>query len=106
MTDLFWPPAPVEEREPRQLQPPAVMPAKSVRRRSVVAAAGLSALVFRGLGVGVGVVLDHGGDTSAAALPATSLPSGSLSVVPTSYAGIAAKVLPSVVSINVATASG
>jgi putative serine protease PepD len=69
------------------------------------AAAGLSALVFGGIGVGVGVALDNGGG-SPAALPATQLPSGSLSVVPTSYAGIAARVLPSVVSINVATSAG
>jgi putative serine protease PepD len=49
--------------------------------------------------------MDHG-NGSTAALPAVSLPSGSLSVVPTSYAGVAARVSPSVVNINVTAASG
>jgi putative serine protease PepD len=106
MTDLFWPPTPVEERESQQLEPPAPETAAPARRWSVVALAGLSALVFGGLGVGVGAALDNAHNTSTAVLPATAVPSGSLSVVPTSYAGIAAKVLPSVVSVNVVTASG
>ena len=107
MTDLFWPPAPVEEREPQQQEMLEQPPAEPRRRawRTTAAAAGLSALVFGGVGVGVGAALDHG-NGSTAALPATSLPSGSLSVVPTSYAGIAARVLPSVVNITVTTANG
>jgi putative serine protease PepD len=64
----------------------------------------LSALVFGGVGVGVGAALD--GNDSGPVIPATQLPSGSLSVVPSSYAGIAAKVLPSVVSVNVTTTGG
>src|SRR5207248_9087083 len=61
--------------------------------------------VFGGIGVGVGAAMDHG-DGSTSVLPAASLPSGSLSAVPTSYAGIAARVSPSVVNINVTTANG
>ena len=99
MTDLFWPPAPVEERLPQQQEPP--------RRgwRTTAAVAGLSALVFGGIGVGVGVAVDQR-DGAPAVLPAPAVPKGSLSVVPTSYAGVAARVLPSVVSINVTTAGG
>jgi putative serine protease PepD len=106
MTDLFWPPAPVEGSEP--LLPETLssqtqtQTQRSTAWRTTAAAAGLSALVFGGVGVGVGAALDrdHG---SSAVLPATALPSGSLSVVPTSYAGVAARVLPSVVSITVTT---
>jgi putative serine protease PepD len=106
MTDLFWPPAQEEAPaapEPMQPQPGPRRPRPAWRSAAV--AAGASALVFGGIGVGVGVALDHG-NGSTAVLPATQLPSGSLSVVPTSYAGIAAKVLPSVVSINVTTVNG
>ena len=102
MTDLFWPPAP-DDVAPAPSRPAAEPPRP--RWKATAAAAGLSALVFGGIGVGVGVTL-HPGHTSPAALPSAALPSGSLSVVPTSYAGIAAKVLPSVVSINVTTATG
>jgi len=107
MTYLFWPPTPVEESEPQQdetLASPEAEPRRNAWR-TTAAAAGLSALVFGGIGVGVGAALDHG-KSSTAVLPATSLPSGSLSVVPTSYAGVAARVLPSVVSITVTTPNG
>ena len=106
MTDLFWPPAPSEQRDERPPAAPAHGTPTAPRHRSVVVAAGLSALVFGGVGVGVGAALDHGHTNTNAVLPASNAPSGSLSAVPTSYAGIAARVLPSVVSINVATASG
>src|SRR4051794_13281986 len=106
MTDLLWPPAPpTEEREPHQNDLPQEPTSSRRGLRTTAAAAGLSALVFGGVGVGVGAALDHG-DSSTAVLPTTSLPSGSLSVVPTSYAGIAARVSPSVVNINVTTATG
>ena len=59
--------------------------------------------MFGGIGVGVGAALDHG-NSSTSALPAGSrCRVGSLSVVPTSYAGVAARVSPSVVNINVTT---
>jgi putative serine protease PepD len=106
MTDLFWPPAPSEQRDEQPHATPAHGAPTARRHRSVVVAAGLSALVFGGVGVGVGAALDHGHTNTNAVLPASNAPSGSLSAVPTSYAGIAARVLPSVVSINVATASG
>src|SRR5580765_3006929 len=104
MTDLFWPPAPTDEREPQQHDQPQQPATPRRGLRTTAAAAGLSALVFGGIGVGVGAALDHA-NSSTAVLPATSLPSGSLSVVPTSYAGVAARVLPSVVNINVTTAT-
>src|SRR5947209_14110449 len=106
MTDLFWPTAPPEEREPQQHEMPQQFPQQPGRRgmRTTAAAAGLSALVFGGVGVGVGVAMDHGNSTTSV-LPAASLPKGSLSVVPTSYAGVASRVSPSVVNINVTTAN-
>ena len=103
MTDLLWPTAPVQESEPPQPELPTQSPRRGLR--TTAAAAGLSALVFGGIGVGVGAAMDHG-DGSTSVLPAASLPSGSLSVVPTSYAGVAARVSPSVVNINVTTANG
>src|SRR4051794_15191225 len=107
MTDLFWPPTPLEDSEPQQPEtsrPPVTAPRRNAWR-TTAAAAGLSALVFGGIGVGVGAALDDG-SSSTAVLPSTSLPSGSLSVVPTSYAGVAARGLPSGVSITVATGNG
>ena len=101
MTDLFWPPAPEEVT-------PTTQPEPAPQRRAwktTAAAAGLSALVFGGVGVGVGVAL-HPGQSSQSVLPSAATPSGSFSAVPTSYAGIAAKVLPSVVSIKVTTDTG
>jgi putative serine protease PepD len=102
MTDLFWPP--VQEAEPTAPEQPQTRRQRAAWR-TTAAAAGLSALVFGGIGVGVGATLEDG-NGSTATLPSVQLPSGSLSVVPTSYAGIAARVLPSVVSINVVTAGG
>jgi putative serine protease PepD len=66
-------------------------------------AAGLAALVFGGVGVGVGVALDDGGGGAPAGsgFTVTSASSKTAAIDPSSYAGIAAKVLPSVVSINV-----
>jgi len=105
MTDLFWPPV-HDDAVPASPPPAESRPSRERPAwKTTAAAAGISALVFGGVGVGVGAAL-HPGRTSSAVLPATQLPSGSLSVVPTSYAGIAAKVLPSVVSINVVTAAG
>src|SRR4051812_50227954 len=107
MTDLFWPPTPVEESEPQQHETLASPEAEPRRNawRTTAAAAGLSALVFGGIGVGVGAALDDG-SSSTAVLPSTSLPSGSLSVVPTSYAGVAARGLASGGSITPTTANG
>ena len=103
MTDLFWPP--VEERQqPPQHEMPEPAQARRHGVRTTAAAAGLSALVFGGVGVGVGAAMNHGNGATSV-LPAASLPNGSLSVVPTSYAGVAARVSPSVVNINVTTAN-
>src|SRR5690349_6930813 len=104
MTDLFWPP--VEEAAPPAAPDPIQPQLPRKVWRTTAAAAGLSALVFGGVGVGVGATLEHGKRSTTGVLPTAQLPSGSLSVVPTSYAGIAARVLPSVVSINVTTAAG
>ena len=78
MTDLFWPTAPVEENEPQHPELPTQAPRRGLR--TTATAAGLSALVFGGIGVGVGAAMEHG-NGSPSALPAASLPSGSLSVV-------------------------
>src|SRR4051812_49773431 len=100
MTDLLWPTAPVQESEPPQPELPTQSPRRGLR--TTAAAAGLSALVFGGIGVGVGAAMDHG-DGSTSGLPAASLPSGSLSVVPTSYARVAARGSPAGVHIKLTT---
>src|SRR4051812_49524914 len=99
MTDLLWPTAPVQESEPPQPELPTQSPRRGLR--TTAAAAGLSALVFGGIGVGVGAAMDHG-DGSTSVLPAASLPSGSLSGLPTSYARGAPPGSPSVLNIHVA----
>jgi putative serine protease PepD len=71
--------------------------------RLPAAAAGVAALVFGGAGVGVGVAVagnDGGATTTGAGFHVVSTASRG-SVDPNSYAAIAQKVLPSVVSINV-----
>src|SRR3954451_14472007 len=112
--DLFWPDSDGEytteplDRPYETAPPPA--PARSRPWRTVAVAAGLSALVFGGAGVGVGAALEANDNDSASpigstGLDATPTSNDAGSVDPKSYAGIAAKVLPSVVSVNV-TGSG
>ena len=90
-------------------EPSPSLPAQTSARRpwmAPAAAAGLAALVFGGVGVGVGVALDHDGTTTSdggftiAGSPVSSAGN------PRSFAAIAAKVLPSVVSINVRGSGG
>jgi putative serine protease PepD len=117
MTDLFWPPKTSEPvasdyppgwtPQPAQVPPPPDTPATQGSRhgapwRRTAAVAGLSALVFGGIGVGVGaaVVGDDNGSPNAGLTSQASSPSA-LSAAPKSYAGIAARVLPSVVNINI-----
>jgi putative serine protease PepD len=71
--------------------------------RTTALAAGLAALVFGGAGVGVGVALEGGGSsTPASSAGLTVAPvSAKTAADPRSLAGVAAKVLPAVVSINV-----
>jgi len=87
-------------------EPSPSLPGQTPARRrpswvAPAAAAGLAALVFGGAGVGIGVALDHDGTTTSdggftiAGSPVSSAGN------PRSFAAIAAKVLPSVVSINV-----
>jgi putative serine protease PepD len=77
---------------PRRERPAWVVPA---------AAAGAAALVFGGAGIGIGAAIENGGGGSSAGLTVASNSGQNAAVDPKSYAGIAAKVLPSVVSINV-----
>ncbi|MDQ1696965.1 MAG: putative serine protease PepD [Frankiaceae bacterium] len=114
--DLFWPTG--SDEQTQQLGQPADDTSAQAsergrpprRWRSSVVAAGLAALVFGGAGVGVGAAIENGsaGDnadsvTNGFNVAPTSTSSGA--AAPRSYAAVAAKVLPSVVSINV-TASG
>lgn len=107
--DLFWPaPGDRDPNEPAAAAGPAPAgrpprPGRSVRTPAI--AAGLAALVFGGAGVGVGAALEGGNGGSAQdsvsgfnASPTSAKP---VSLDPKSYAAIAARVLPSVVSINV-----
>src|SRR3954452_4358524 len=92
-------------------EPSPSLPVQPVRRRPAwfapAAAAGLAALVFGGAGVGVGVALDHDSSTSAdGGFTIAGSPVSTSGSSPRSFAGIAAKVLPSVVSINVRGSGG
>ena len=87
-------------------------PQSPVRRRpswlAPAAAAGAAALIFGGAGVGIGATLDNdnnGTSTADGGLTVAGTPV-STSTSPRSFAAIAAKVLPSVVSINVRGSSG
>jgi putative serine protease PepD len=111
MSDLFWP-APdddhVTERldQPYETAPPADEPDRDRSWRAAAVAAGVAALVFGAAGVGVGAALvDDGGSagptTSNGGLDVAPASDRASTIDPKSYAGIAAKVLPSVVSINV-----
>ena len=118
--DLFWPspsdePAPtpgdefdetqrLEHAAPPGAPPAATGPARPWRTTAL--AAGLAALVFGGVGVGVGAALENGTSGSSAdsvnnGFNVAPTSAQSSAVAPRSYAAIAAKVLPSVVSINV-----
>jgi len=117
--DLFWPPATGESAEAATqdlgthvtapLYPEALPPRQRNRWwRTPAAAAGAAALVFGAAGVGVGAALTRDNDKSASSAGFTvagSNPSSSLTD-PKSYAAIAAKVLPSVVNINVSSQGG
>src|SRR4051794_553795 len=112
--DLFWPSD--DEGDTRPLgphlytasAPPTEEPAPRDEQgrpwRTTAVAAGLAALVFGGAGVGVGAAIaghDDGGTAGTSdGFTATSASTAS-ATSPRSYAGIAARVLPSVVSINV-----
>src|SRR3954454_9658684 len=88
-------------------EPSPSLPGQPAERRrpawiAPAAAAGLAALVFGGAGVGAGVALDHNGTTTSdGGFTIAGAPVSNSSGNPRSFAGIAAKVLPSVVSINV-----
>jgi putative serine protease PepD len=116
--DLFWPPATgagndaaTEDLGTHLTAPlyPEATPPRQGRPwwRTSAAAASAAALVFGAAGVGVGAALtgDNKNTSSAGFTVAGSSPSSSLTD-PKSYAAIAAKVLPSVVSIKVNTGNG
>ena len=118
--ELFWPewgndPDPATRPTtpiasyPEPSSPLPVPP--QVRRRppwlAPAAAAGAAALVFGGVGVGVGVALDHdNGNAADGGFTIAGSPVSTSDSNPRSFASIAAKVLPSVVSINVRGSGG
>ena len=123
--DLFWPPADAGhdagERDPGDTIPlpgssgwgvdepvPATRSGEPRRPwRTTALAAGLAALVFGGIGVGVGAEVVGGDSTPASTAGLTVAPaSGRVVADPKSLAGVAAKVLPAVVSINVQVGGG
>src|SRR4051812_11709653 len=93
-------------------EPSPSLPVQSSARQrpgwlAPAAAAGLAALVFGGAGVGVGAALDHeGGTTSDGGFTIAGSPVSTSGANPRSFAAIAAKLLPSVVSINVRGTGG
>ena len=91
---------------PQAAAMPSAAPSRS--RRGTAALLAATAFVFGGGGVAIGAVaVDHGNDSSAAGSGLTigNASPASLTSNPRSYAAIAAKVLPSVVSINVIAAN-
>ena len=114
--DLFWP-APADDAagasqyaQTEQLERPAEHgpwePPRPPRQRPTwlvpAMAAGAAAMVFGGAGIGIGAALDgDGGSTSPAGFNVSNASSSTLAANPKSFAAIAARVLPSVVSINV-----
>jgi putative serine protease PepD len=120
--DLFWPPAPPTpepfaqpigaDEPPRDTVPlDAGESAPKPRAwKTSAATAGVAALVFGALGVGVGAALHGNGNGSQspnnAGFTIAGVSSNAAVSDPKSYAAIAAKVLPSVVSINVITNDG
>jgi putative serine protease PepD len=87
---------------------PTTAPERPSRRlrTSGVALLAATAFVFGAGGVAVGAAVVHdndngNGSSSNAGLTVDNASSSALALAPTSYAGIAAKVLPSVVSVNV-----
>ena len=95
----FGPQLPGEPQSPVRRRPSWLAPA---------AAAGAAALIFGGAGVGIGAALDHDSSTSVSGdgFTVTGSPVSTTDTSPRSFAAIAARVLPSVVSINVRGNSG
>ena len=119
--DLFWPTANADEHDPGDTiplpgssgwgvdQPPPATHADRPHRpwRTTAVAAGLAALVFGGIGVGVGAEVAGGDGTPASTAGLTVAPAaGNVAADPKSLAGVAARVLPAVVSINVQVNGG
>jgi putative serine protease PepD len=122
--DLFWPPlssdgsardeSATEPLEPTShvtapLRPSETEPHRGRRRSGVAVVVGVTAFVFGAGGVGVGAAIFNGnGNTvtsSLASSPTTTVSPSALTTNPKTYAGIAAKLLPSVVSINVTSSN-
>src|SRR5581483_8721189 len=110
--DLFWPPTEAGSGDRAGGTEPPVPPGRPDRPgrpwRASAVAAGLAALVFGGIGVGVGAEIAGGNSsptTNNAGLTVAPV-SGNVASDPKSLAGVAAKVLPAVVSINVQVSGG
>jgi putative serine protease PepD len=129
--DLFWPPLSGEgddgedqpgdptaagdhptaayPTEPLNRDEPVAVPQQRTRRTGTAAVAAATAFVFGAGGVAVGAeVVHHNNNDSTTPTNSgavTQVSPSSLTTSPKSYAAIAAKVLPSVVSINVTGAN-
>ena len=116
--DLFWPAPPDDAAgastyaQTEQLERPGEHgswePPRPPRQRPSwlvpAMAAGAAAMVFGGAGIGIGASLEGnngGSSTNSAGFNVSNASNSTLSASPRSFAGIAAQVLPSVVSINV-----
>jgi putative serine protease PepD len=112
--DLFWPSssddaagAPTYTQTEQLDRPTEQLSWEPPRqRRSWLApamAAGAAAMVFGGAGIGIGAALEDNGNTTtnSAGFNVSNASTSSLSANPKSFAAIAARVLPAVVSINV-----
>ena len=119
--ELFWPEwgqeSPSTTRATTPLAPsapqggPTFGPQPEVRRRPAwlapAAAAGVAALVFGSAGVGIGAAMDHDSNNSGdGGFTVAGAPVSASAAAPRSFAAIAARVLPAVVSINVRGSGG
>jgi putative serine protease PepD len=114
--DLFWPAsaddaagsssyAQTEQLE-RPTEPAPWQPPKQRRQRPTwlvpAMAAGAAAMVFGGVGIGIGAALqDNDSSSTGSGFNVSNASTSSLPADPKSYSAIAARVLPSVVSIRV-----
>jgi len=117
--DLFWPPISRDDEESDRYDGgagAATMPLESHRggggagrrRWTTAALVGVTAFAFGGVGMAIGAELgnnDSSSTPSAGGFTTSDATPSSLSTSPKSYAAIAARVLPSVVSINVTTSN-
>jgi putative serine protease PepD len=121
--DLFWPPISGDDGESRHFDDDAGVPTRPLagdgdgdggsgalrsRRWTTAALVGVTAFTFGGGGMAIGAELlnnNSSSTTTSAGFTTSDVTPSALTTSPKSYAAIASRVLPSVVSINVTTSN-